>query len=99
MIRECYMIYDCVNDKQIGNAHGCPYIEKEAALIKMEKLTNANPKSIYVLQKFSINHIGIEPMSMREIETMPISIGKEQINEWLDLIRTAIKYSLFNKEN
>ena len=82
MIRECYMIYDCVNDKQIGNAHGCPFIEKEAALRKMEKLTDTNPKSIYVLQKFSINHIGIE--------TTPISVSKEQLNEWLDL---------FNKEN
>ena len=90
MIRECYMIYDCVNDKQIGNAHGCPYIEKDAALRKMEKLTNTNPKSIYVLQKFSINHIGIETMSVREIVSIPVSISKEQLNEWLDL---------FNKEN
>lgn len=56
MIDTVYMIMNLTTETQIGNAHECPYIEREKAIRKMEKLKKENPDCIYILQQFNLDY-------------------------------------------
>ncbi len=56
MIDTVYMIMNLTTKTQIGNAHACPYIEKEKAIRKMEKLKKENPDCDYILQQFNLDY-------------------------------------------